>query len=254
MNKNLAVIILAAGKGKRMKSSLPKVLHSLHGRPMVEYVVEASKSLHPAKIVVVVGWGADEVKRALEGKGCSFVIQREQLGTAHAAMQAGPELNDFKGDILILCGDVPLIRPQSLIRLMEIHRGNRAAISFITTMLKDPSGYGRVIRAGEKNSSEGKVCAIREEKDASTEEKEIREINSGIYCMGKEFFLKNIGKIDCSNKQGEYYLTDLVEIAVKGSQPVHAFRAENPLEVLGINTLEELKKAEDALDDKAGFS
>lgn len=254
MNKNLAVIILAAGKGKRMKSSLPKVLHSIHGRPMVEYVVEASRSLNPAKIVVVVGWGADEVKRALEAKGYFFAIQREQLGTAHAAMQAEPELKDFKGDILILCGDVPLIRSQSLLRLLEIHRENRAAISFITTILKDPSGYGRVIRIGEGNSPDGKVCAIREEKDASAEEKEIQEINSGIYCMGKDFFLKNIGKIDCSNKQGEYYLTDLVEIAVKDSLPVHAIRVENPLEVLGINTLEELKKAEDALDVKTSFT
>lgn len=254
VKSNVAVVILAAGKGKRMKSDLPKVLHPLHGKPMLEYVLEAARSIHPSKIVVVLGCGAGEVEKALEGRGCCFVLQREQLGTAHAAMQAEPELIDFKGDILILSGDVPLIQPKSLLDLLELHRVNGAAITFITTILKDPAGYGRIIRVGDRNLPEGRVCAIREEKDASDEEKEILEINSGIYCMDKKFLFTNIGKINCSNKQGEHYLTDLVEIAVRESLPVYACRAENPAEVLGINTVEELKKAGMVMVEQISFN
>lgn len=246
-NSNLSVVILAAGKGKRMESDLPKVLHPLRGKPMLSYVVETARTLKPSKIIIVVGNQAEKVKKTINASDCLYVLQKEQLGTAHAAMQTEQALADFKGDILLLSGDVPLIRFETILDMLKLHHQAGAIISLISTIVKNPKGYGRIIRFPEIPDANGNVIAIREEKDASEKEKNIREINSGIYCFNKDFLFNNLKKINCTNKQEEYYLTDLVEIAVENKFPISSFQANNPDEVLGINTVAELQHMEKTL-------
>jgi len=239
---DLAVIILAAGKGKRMNSPLPKVLHTLNGKPLLEYAITTAKLLSPIKLIVVVGNGADIVMERFQRSDVVFVIQREQLGTGHAVAQAGPGMESFQGDILILSGDVPMIRKETLGNLISVHRETGNTLTFLTTNLDNPTGYGRVKRKGS-----GSVEAVIEERDAAPEIKTITEINSGIYCVKSDYLFKALKQVDNNNDQHEYYLTDIVKRACEGGSSVGAVEVPDTNEVMGINTVDELRAMEKVL-------
>ncbi|MBI3753827.1 MAG: bifunctional UDP-N-acetylglucosamine diphosphorylase/glucosamine-1-phosphate N-acetyltransferase GlmU [Deltaproteobacteria bacterium] len=242
-NKGVAAIILAAGLGKRMKSDIPKALHPVAGRPMLFYPVEVVNNLGVKKTMVIVGHKADEVIN----KGImpyaptlhsAFVKQEPQLGTGHAVLCAEDALKDWKGNVLILSGDVPLITKETIQGLLNLHAKKKAAISFISTIVADPSGYGRVLR--DDNNS---VMRIVEHKDANIEEKAVNEINTGIYCVDARFLFSGLKKIKKENAQGEYYLPDLIEMAVVQGNKVTCLTHINPAEVMGINNRIELAEA-----------
>ena len=229
------VIVLAAGQGKRMRSDLPKVLHPLAGRPLLAHVLEAAASLSPRKTIVVHGHGGEQVRAAFPGLEIDWVPQAEQLGTAHAVRQALPRLAG-DGEVLILYGDVPLVRPESLTRLA---RAAREGVAIMTAEFDDPAGYGRVLR-----TPAGGVARIVEEKDASSTERAIREINAGFMALGARRLRDWLGRIGNRNAQKEYYLTDLVALAVHDGVPVTAVKAEDPAEVAGVNSKRELAALE----------
>jgi len=236
----LRTLILAAGKGTRMGSDLAKVLHRIHDRPLLEYVVEVAEAAGSEEIVVIVGHQADVVRETLAGRNLVFVDQREQLGTGHAVLQARKAFAGYDGDVLILCGDVPLLPLGTVQRLLDEHAASGAAVSVLTALLENPKGYGRIVK-----DNAGALLRIVEERDATEEEREIREINSGIYLVGAPFLFDAVSRITNRNDQKEYYLTDIVEIARSGGLPVHVCLAEDARSVMGINTPEELKKAEE---------
>ncbi|HAP67508.1 MAG TPA: hypothetical protein DCQ99_06935 [Nitrospinae bacterium] len=237
--KRLAIIILAAGRGKRMKSHLPKVLHPLANRPLLVHVIDLAKGLNPEKMIVVIGHGAEKVKQ-LSVEKIKFVEQKEQLGTGHAVRQTEEALKNYNGNLLILSGDVPLLRIDTVRKLIRIHINSGAVVTILTANVDNTTGYGRIIR-----DSEGRAINIIEEKDASPGIKKITEINSGIYCFKKDFLFNSLKKIDTNNLQQEYYLTDVVGLAFKSSLKIETLIAEDPDEIMGINTQEELKKAEE---------
>ena len=242
--ETLATVILAAGKGTRMKSDLAKVLHPICGKPMLWHVVALARNLGSEKTVIVTGHQADLVKEAMKNEALIYVHQEKQLGTAHAVLQAGDALRDFDGDVLILCGDVPLLLPSTIEGLLKNHRAGGGAITVMTTLLDDPGSYGRVV----KNEA-GEVLKIVEARDASTEERAIKEINTGIYCAENAFLFEAVRKIDNKNSQGEYYFTDIVEITRRenrktGSFITGSFIIDDPSEAMGINTADDLKTAE----------
>jgi UDP-N-acetylglucosamine diphosphorylase/glucosamine-1-phosphate N-acetyltransferase len=237
--QELAAIILAAGKGTRMNSDLVKVLHPLCGKPMIWYVTALAQSLRAVKTVVVVGHQAQKVMEALEGRGLIYAFQEYQLGSAHAVQQARQDLHGFDGDVLILCGDVPLLRPATLEALLERHRSRGAAITVMTALPDDPGSYGRVVK-----SEAGDVLRIVEARDAGPEERKIREINTGIYCADRAFLFDAVGRIGNTNAQGEYYFTDIFEIAVRDRRKTGAYVLDDPEEAMGINTVDDLRRAE----------
>ena len=237
--RNVGAIILAAGKGKRMKSGLAKVLHPLCGKPLLTYSVDVARAVGVGKIAVVIGHQADVVRDMFRDQGLIFVEQREQLGTGHAVLQAKDTFHNCDGTILILCGDVPLLLPSTVESLIENHVSEKATLTVLTTLLDDPSGYGRVI----KRRVEGEVLRIVEEKDASPDEKKIKEINTGIYCVECKFLFRAVEEIGNENVQKEYYLTDIVGIAWKKGFKTRSLIAANSSEVMGINTLEDLERA-----------
>ncbi|MCJ7577095.1 MAG: NTP transferase domain-containing protein [candidate division Zixibacteria bacterium] len=241
-SKPIVAVILAAGKGKRMKSDLPKVLHKLGGKPMVEYVVETAKRVGVEKIILVVGHKRDKTQKLLKHLDVEFVIQEEQLGTGHAVMQAKDHLTNFDGDVLILCGDMPLLKSDTVRRLLEEHRRKKAVTTVLTAILEDPSGYGRIIR-----DEKGMVQKIVEEGDASADEKKVKEINTGTFCFDSKSLFSVLDKITPDNKQGEYYLTDALEFLRKKNLPIWAVVVSNPQEGLGINSQEELERMEEIL-------
>ena len=236
----LAVIIMAAGKGTRMKSDLPKVLHRVNGRPLVEYVLDAALSLDPEKIVVIVGHQAELVKEATARYKIIAALQEPQLGTGHAVMQTKAFLNDFNGEVLILSGDAPLVNAETLRELIAFHRSRHAGATVLTAALNDPTGYVRVIREFNSDS----VLKIVEQKDASEKELAVREINSGVYVFDTRMLFEALGQINTNNAQQEYYLTDVFGICFECGQKVCAFKTDNPDEILGINTPEQLVEAE----------
>lgn len=248
---NIAALILAAGLGKRMKSATPKVLHPVAGRPMLFYPVEVIKSLGLKKAIIIVGHKAEKVMEILDSElptpnsELKFVKQEPQLGTGHAVLCAENVLKAWKGDILILSGDVPLITKQTILGLLDLHAKKKAVISFISTVIADPSGYGRVMR--DDNNS---VIKIVEDKDASPEEKAINEINTGIYCIHASFLFSGLKNIKRENAQGEYYLPDLIEMAAKASQKVACLTHIEPAEVMGINNRIELAQANEEMRER----
>ena len=235
--KNLAIVIMAAGKGTRLKSKRPKVLHAVGGKPLLAHVIAAaSKFVDPANICVVIGHEAEQVKAALAHTGVHFVLQAEQLGTGHAIQCAQNAIADSE-NVIVLSGDVPLIRPETIEGLWEFHRAERAAMTIVTAVLEDAHGYGRVLRKGEGRSE---VFAIVEQKSLAPEQETLREINSGIYAFQTAPLLEHLSRLTSANSQGEYYLTDLAGLLVEASQRVVAFEAPRASEVLGANTIAEL--------------
>lgn len=235
--KNRFVVVLAAGQGTRMKSKLYKVMHPVMGRPMVGHVVNAALDAEASEVITITGSGADLVKDYL-GDRSQYVYQEEQLGTAHAVEQAKDLLEGREGTTLVLSGDTPLLRAETLTQLMEEHEESNAKATILTALADDPHGYGRVIRA-----EDGSVSNIVEEKDASPEEKAVQEINTGTYCFDNEELFKTIEKVDNDNAQGEYYLPDVIEILKANNEKIGAFQLENMDEVLGVNNRVALSEA-----------
>jgi bifunctional UDP-N-acetylglucosamine pyrophosphorylase/glucosamine-1-phosphate N-acetyltransferase len=231
----LEILILAAGLGKRMRSSLPKVLHPLAGRPLLAHVLDTARELSPRRIVVVHGHGAQQVKDTFPQETLEWVLQAEQLGTAHAVMQAMPHVSP-DADVLLLYGDVPLVRAATLGRLLDA-AGDGLAV--LTTELDDPAAYGRVVR-----DAAGRVKRVVELRDASPVEREIREINAGFYAVRAKQLSKWLKRIDNHNAQKEYYLTDLVAIAVAEGVPVAAVKVDDAWEAAGVNSKGELAALE----------
>jgi bifunctional UDP-N-acetylglucosamine pyrophosphorylase/glucosamine-1-phosphate N-acetyltransferase len=241
--EGIATIILAAGKGTRMKSEVVKVLHPILGLPMLSYPIALSLSgIKAEKTIVVVGYQADEIKERFKNSRIQFALQEEQLGTGHAALQAIPFLKTFAGTALILCGDVPLVKADTLRAFIGAFEESHSILAVLTTLVEDPFGYGRILR-----SPEGWLEKIVEEKDASEKERAIREINTGIYCVKVPFLIEGLGEIGKDNAQGEYYLTDLVEIARKKGLRCSAHIVSDPVEVMGINTRVDLAMAHEVL-------
>jgi len=229
------VVILAAGKGTRMKSARPKVLHRVAGRPLIERVLDCAEAIQPRTITVVLGHQADALRAALsERQGLTFVVQEPQLGTAHALMTAEPALAGQTGLLVLLSGDVPLLRPETLSKLVDCHRQTGAAASVITAIVDDPHGYGRIVRTGEQ------IAHIVEEKDASPAERTIREINSGIYAFSLDGLFDAVRGVAAHNAQREYYLPDLVAIYRRRGSTVETVTVSNPDEIRGINSRIEL--------------
>jgi len=232
---DIHVVVLAAGKGTRMKSALPKVLHRAGDRPLIEHVLGTAGSISPASIVVVVGHEADRVKDALGKRlGLSFALQEPQLGTGHALLQAEPLLRDASGTLVLLSGDVPLLRPDTLASLVRRHEKRLAAATVLTAIVPSPEGYGRIVREG------GQIAAIVEHKDASPADREIREINSGIYAFDIAPLFEALHAIGSSNAQGEYYLPDLVRIYRRRGLTVETVKLDDAREILGVNSRREL--------------
>jgi bifunctional UDP-N-acetylglucosamine pyrophosphorylase / glucosamine-1-phosphate N-acetyltransferase len=231
----LQIVILAAGRGKRMRSGLPKVLHPLAGRPLLAHVLDTARALDAQRVVVVHGHGAEAVRAAFPDPGIAWALQAEQLGTGHAVQQAMPHL-EASGDVLVLYGDVPLVREATLRRLLE---ASREGLAVLTVELDDPAGYGRVLR-----DQAGRVARIVEHKDASPSERAVREINAGFYALSAQRLARWLKKITNRNAQKEYYLTDIVALAVGEDVPVIGVRAEDAWEVAGVNSKRQLAELE----------
>ena len=232
-----AAVILAAGKGTRMPASeIPKVMHQVGGKPMVAHVVEAIRRVCDDRIYVVVGYEAEQVVGALRNLAVRFVHQREQLGTGHAVIQCEEALKGFSGTVIVLNGDVPCLRSETIEKFAHYHDAEGAAATVLTAVVEIPTGYGRIVRA-----SDDSLLGIVEEKDATAEERGIREINSGLFCFEKEKLFEALSATDRDNAQKEYYLTDVIRVLKRRGEPVRAYRVDDPWEVLGVNTEDELK-------------
>ena len=235
---SLYVLVLAAGKGTRFKSHRVKVLHELIGKPMLSWILEAVSGLEPEKIYVVVGCQKEEVKREINRKDVAFVHQAEQLGTAHAVLAAREAIKtDLNKDVLIINGDLPLLRTGTLKPLVEKHKRERNDLTFMSAEMQDPTGFGRLI-----HGKEGSVKIV-EEREATTEQKKIKEANVGIYVFEANALLKTLPEISNDNKKGEYYLTDAIEILSQKGSKVGVFRTESLEEIVGVNDRFELASA-----------
>jgi len=237
MKNQIAVIILAAGKSTRMKSELPKVLHKLCGRPMLGYVLDLVGALKPAQVVAVLGY-KQELVREFIPQGVKIAIQKKLIGTADAVKTGLAALKGFKGTVLVLYGDNPLFKKESLKKLLDYHLENNVDATLLTAILKKPFGYGRIMR--DKYSS---ICAVVEEKDADEVQKDIKEINTGIMVFKKDRLDANLKYIRPNNRKKEYYLTDIIEILAKKNFLVDGVKISDAQEALGINTRAELAKA-----------
>jgi UDP-N-acetylglucosamine diphosphorylase/glucosamine-1-phosphate N-acetyltransferase len=246
MDSKIAVIILAAGLGTRMKSNKAKVLHEVCGKPMVRYVVETAKKIANDNVILVVGHQADEVRRVVSEQGrFIFAHQKEQLGTGHAVLCALPTIPEHCRQVVILCGDVPLIQARTIDALISAHVADNRDISVQAVKLDNPTGYGRIIL-----DADGCLQAIIEESDANVEQKRIRLINTGIFCVNKDLLAAALPQIDSSNAQGEIYLTDIIGIAYRNHKRIGVVTGDNPIEVTGINTLAELQDIELAMQGR----
>lgn len=243
MDKRYAVV-LAAGQGTRMKSKLYKVLHPVCGKPMVEHVVDEALKLSLSKLVTIVGHGAEEVKKQLGDKS-EYALQAEQLGTAHAVKQAQPFLADEKGVTIVICGDTPLLKAETMEQMVKEHTQREAKATILTAVAEDPTGYGRIIR-GEN----GAVQKIVEHKDASEEERLVTEINTGTYCFDNEALFRAIDQVSNDNAQGEYYLPDVIEILKNEGETVAAYQTGNFQETLGVNDRVALSQAEQFMKER----
>jgi UDP-N-acetylglucosamine pyrophosphorylase len=245
MEKNFATVIMAAGKGTRMKNSeKAKVMFEVSGKPMIHHVVDLAVALNSSRIIAVVGFCRDSVTAYLRSTAPSveFAVQEPQLGTGHAVMQTRNLLENFHGDVLVLSGDVPLLRLQTIRDLVSFHRQANAVATILTAGLDDPSGYGRILR-GEGDS----VIGIVEQKDATEDQRKVREINSGIYIFDNAYLFEALGHITTNNMQNEYYLTDVFDYYWKHGLKVAAKKADDFDEVRGVNTVAQLEEAGEIL-------
>ncbi len=230
-------VILAAGMGTRMKSDIPKVLHKICGKPLCKWVIDASKEAGAGNIVTVIGHGADMVREVL-GASCEYAVQAEQKGTGHAVMQAAPLIAADEGYVVILNGDIPLITAQTIKNAVEYHKESGNAATVLTAVFDDAAGYGRIVREN------GGVKKIVEQKDASDEEKQIKEINSGMYVFDTKSLIYALEELTPNNAQGEYYLTDTIEILIDFGKKVGAYVIDDSDEIRGINDRVQLNEAE----------
>jgi len=237
----IAFIVLAAGLGKRMKSEKAKVLHELDGKPMILYLLDTLNNIAQNNIIVVIGHQAEEVKKVISEKHkVSYAKQEKQLGTGHAVLVATPYVNPYTENIVILCGDVPLVSCDTIQNLIRHHINTDGDMTILATNISDPKGYGRIVFKDENI-----VEKIVEEADADENEKKITTINTGIYCVRKEFLLDSIKKIKPVNAQGEFYFTDVIHIGFRENMKIQAISiGKDPMEYIGINSCEELVKAE----------
>ena len=238
---NLTAVILAAGKGTRMKSKLPKVLHKVGGHPMLEHVMDAAEAAGCRDNVVVIGHGA-ELVRELVGSRARIALQAEQLGTGHAVLQAADTLKDFTGTVMILCGDTPLLEAEELKKFYAEHVKSGAAATVMSAMMEDPFGYGRILR-----DDNGDVAGIVEQKDASEEQKLIKEINTGNYCVEAPLLFEVLRTLGNNNAQGEYYLTDvLAKLRAMGKKVGGVVTADSEM-IMGVNSRRQLAEAESVM-------
>ena len=238
-------IILAAGKGTRMKSELPKVLHEIMTKPLLGYVIDAVKNICEENIVVV-GYKAEQVKTFVDTnyQNTKTVLQQEQLGTGHAVASALSELNGYTGDVIILCGDTPLVKSETLKEMIETHKNNNSDLTVMSAVVDNPTNYGRIIR-----NSDNSVNSIVEEKDATPEQKAIKEINAGIYCLNWAKISPFLSNLKTNNAQKEYYLTDIVKEANNNNLKTAVYIIKNNTEIFGINSRENLAQAARFLQD-----
>ena len=240
--RNSACVIMAAGLGKRMAVPMPKVLLTVAGKPLVSHVVETALKAGVKQVVVVVGHGREQVAGALAGYPVSLAVQKEQLGTGHAVMQAVPALRPGTGLVLTMSGDSPLVRPETISRLIALHKREANAATVLTARVPEPAGYGRILR-----SETGGLLGILEDKDCDASQKAISEINSSIYCFQMAALSGALGMVRNLNAQGEYYLTDVIGILRGRGQRVGSFTAPDWREVLGANCPEELALRESVI-------
>jgi bifunctional UDP-N-acetylglucosamine pyrophosphorylase/glucosamine-1-phosphate N-acetyltransferase len=238
----LGVLVLAAGQGTRMRSSLPKVLHPVCGKPLILHVLATAEELRPSRVALVVGHGAERVKEACLGTAVHWVIQERQLGTGHAVSSAAGVFGDFAGDLVILSGDVPLIRPRTIRAMVEHHRRRHAALTLLTAVLDQPKGYGRILR-----DDRGQLIGIVEEKDATDAQRKIQEVNAGVYVASAGYVFAALNAIHNHNQQGEYYLPDIVSVGIEQGKVIEAVRVDDAREMMGVNTREELAHMETIL-------
>jgi bifunctional UDP-N-acetylglucosamine pyrophosphorylase/glucosamine-1-phosphate N-acetyltransferase len=241
---SLATIILAAGKGTRMKSALPKVLHEVCGRRLIDYVIDIAHRVDSNKTCVVLGHEIEKVRAHLSADILT-VEQKQLLGTGDAIKSASKFFKDFRGDVLVLCGDTPLLQAQTIQSLIKHHRRQKAAATVLTAVVSQSQGYGRMIR-----DDSGRVTAIREEKDCTPQEREIQEINSGVFCFNGRLLFENLKKIKVNARKGEYYLTDIVALLSGQGLIVETLTTQEPQEGLGVNTREDLSVCANVLRQK----
>ena len=236
-NKNaLAVAILAAGKGTRMESDLPKVLHKVGGKPMVSHVIQRAVELGAEKIISIIGYQHELIKETIGNEPTQFAIQLEQLGTGHAVLQCASQLSEFDGSVLVLSGDVPLISYSTLQNLLEIHNTSATKATLLSAIMEDATGYGRVIR-----NPQGNLDRIVEHKDANEDELNINEMNAGIYVFDCKTLFELLPQVGNNNSQGEYYLPDVLSLILDQGGKVAIEKTNNITEIQGVNTVQQLK-------------
>jgi bifunctional UDP-N-acetylglucosamine pyrophosphorylase / glucosamine-1-phosphate N-acetyltransferase len=241
----LSVVILAAGKGTRMKSGKAKVLHEVFFSPMVHHVIKSVQPLQSSRIGVIVGHQKEAVTKSLEPFEVEFIVQREQLGTGHAVLTAEKTIEPGTGTVMILCGDTPLLQSATLQEMYNNHTRSRADLTLMTTRLDNPTNYGRIL-----TETDGSLRGIVEQKDASEEELAINEINAGIYCVERDFLFSALKQVGTDNSQGEVYLTDIVSIAVEQGKSAQKYTTPFSMDVLGVNSRVELSQAHSELQKR----
>ena len=247
MSTKRAAVILAAGKGKRMKSDLAKVLHPINGRPMIRVLLDELSKLEFEKIVMVIGHQGEEIKKELADSAVEFVWQRQQLGTGHAVQMAAEILSGFDGTTLVALGDVPFLAAATIENLFEIHQQSESAATCLSADFDDPTGYGRIIRIKDTDQLE----AIVEHKEATPEILEIKEINSGTFCFDNKQLFRWLKEVKSDNAQSEYYLTDVIKLMNGNGLKVSVVKANNRDEVCGINSIEQLEELEKKFRNRA---
>ena len=235
--QNLATIIMAAGKGTRMKSDLPKILHFVDNKPMLFHVIDLARQLNSERIINILGHKNELVIEAIKSENVEYVIQEPQLGTGHAVQQTESLLKDFTGDVLVLSGDVPLLRKSTIDKMLKMHRETNNGATVLTAIFENPHGYGRVIR---KNNDT--LDFIIEEKDCNEEQQKIKEINAGIYIFKAKELFPALHKIENNNKQNEYYLPDALKYIANAQQSIALHITNEPIEISGVNTVEQLRE------------
>ena len=234
---SLATIIMAAGKGTRMNSDLPKVLHLVDGKPMLMHVIDLARQLDSERIINILGHKKELVIEAIKSENVEYVIQEPQLGTGHAVQQTESLLKDFTGDVLVLSGDVPLLRKSTIDKMLKVHREADNGATVLTAIFKNPHGYGRVLRKDDNT-----LDIIIEEKDCNDEQRKIKEINAGIYIFKAKELFPALRKIKNDNKQNEYYLPNALKYIAKSGQSIALHITDEPIEISGVNTVEQLKE------------